>query len=249
MRFNEKYQSRLPLGIFLVGAIGLAILQGCHATKPQAQKLFVVLVDETESFALYEQRGVIERMYWEAVVDTLIPKIVNSLEAGCAFTIIGIDEHGFDAEDVRMPLTVLPQGFLESKMEKDKLARNVRELKQRQQRHRKTDILGALYHAAYFTSRYPERKAVIFCFSDMRQEPTWPTQEQARALKFPEGTEAYFFYVNASGRTNWERMVQVWEPILTEAGLQLYTYNSLSFFQSGESALWLERILSDLSRR
>ena len=248
MRFNEKYPARFSFGISLVLVLCLTLSQGCNGPEPQ-KKLVIVLVDETESFALYRQRGVVENMYWDEVLESLLPKIVHSLEAGGAFAVIGIDEHGFDEEDVRIPFTALPDGFLEAKMAKDRIARQIGELQRRQQRHRSTDILGALYHAAYFAKRYPERQAIVFCFSDMRQEPGWPTQEEARELKFPEGTEAYFFYVNASGRTNWERIVEVWEPILAGAGLQLYTYNSLSFFQSGESALWLDRILSDLSKR
>ena len=250
MKFSQSMPKIRQFVISLVTIFCLALCLGCGGKEPprQSKRVFIVLVDETESFALYNEKGVIEQMYWTKVIQ-LVNWIVNSLKPGDEFGLIGIDEHGFDEDDVRVPFELLDEGFLKAKMSKDRVAKTVSELQQRKQKHKNTDILGALYHAAYFASKEPDRHAIIFCFSDMKQEPRWPTEEEARTLDFPYGTEAYFFYVNASGRTNWETIVQVWNSILTRARLQIHTDNLLNFFQKGESEKALKQILTKLAER
>lgn len=250
MKLASRTINTQTLVVSVLSVCVLALCLGCQGTEPRgkARKLFIVLLDETESFAIYKEKGVIEEMYWGKVIP-LINMIVSSMEPGDAFGLIGIDERGFDAEDVRVPFEVLDEGFLKAKMGKDRLRRVVTELRRRKEKHRSTDILGSLYHAAYFAQREPDRSVFIFCFSDMKQEPRWPTQEEARELKFLRRTEGYFFHVNASGRTNWNRLVQVWEPILSGAGLEFHTDGRLDFYQKGESRLALVRILKEVAER
>ncbi|MCJ7634815.1 hypothetical protein MUP77_20800 [Candidatus Bathyarchaeota archaeon] len=247
MKLNERVKSVLKFAVLVIALVYVAVLSGCKtedSQKPLKQNLFIVLVDETESFALYKE-GLIEQMYWPEVIP-LINLIVYSLEPGDEFAVIGIDEQGFENEDVRIPFEVLDEGFLKAKIQKDKLAKVVRELQRRKDTHKSTDILGALYQAAHFASEETDRQTFVFCFSDMKQEPRWPTQEEAGKLTFPSGTECYFFFVDASGRNNWNTITNVWEPILSGAGLQIYSNNTLNFFQKGESKLRLEQVLNEI---
>lgn len=222
----------------------LGVLAGCNIS-PSEHRLYLVLADETDSFALHEKSGIITKRFWPEVLP-LIQQVADQLSPGDQFAMIGIDEHGFDEEDVILPFTVLDEAFLKAKLQKDGLRVAVGGLRPRKDKYRATDILGALRHAAYFAQSQPNRKTIVFCFSDMRQEPVMPTLDESRDLSFPKGSEGYFFYVDAAGYQDWDRIVSVWEPILHRAGLDIYTGNSLNFFQRGESEVRLRSVLSSL---
>jgi hypothetical protein len=49
-------------------------------------------------------------------------------------------------------------------------------------------------------SREPNLSTFVLSFLDMKHEPKWPTLDEARRLKLPNGTKGYFFDVNASGK-------------------------------------------------
>gem|GEM_PF-3722950 len=246
----EKTLSMIQLLAVILMLASVAASLGCisRLPKPLEPRFFLVLLDETESFAHYDDKGQIDYTYWPEVIPYIV-KIVDRLEPEDAFGVIGIDECGFEEEDMIVPITILDERSLVAKFQKDSLKTAVKELTQRKQKHRSTHILGALYHAAHFASRDPDRRTIILCFSDMKEEPAWPTAQESADLRFPKGTEGYFFYVDASGRRNWDKTVYVWMPILAKAGLQIHTGNSLNFFQRGESNVKLDQVLGAIAEQ
>lgn len=230
---------------YLVVAVPFLAMLGCdssNVSEQANQRLFLVLVDETESFSM----GTTDTLYWSEVLP-LVSQIAGRLQPGDEFAVIGIDEKGFEDSDVRIPFRVLDEGFLRAKLQKDSLLTSIQHLQRRKNKHRTTDILGALYHSAHFANVEQSRKTILFCFSDMKQEPTWPTEKESSDLHFPNGTEGYFFYVNASGRTSWNTITGVWQPILTRARVEISSGGILHFYQRGDSRLKLSQVLDSLS--
>jgi len=236
-RFNAFYFMLICFTTFMAYETTLA--------AQTSKRLYLVLIDETDSFGLYKGKGVVDTLYWQEAI-RLTRSIIGRLEPSDEFALIGIDEQGFDEEDVRIPFEELDEGFLRAKMQQSGLARKLMALQRRKNKHRSTDILGALYQAAHFAANEPDHETIIFCFSDMKQEPQWPSAEDAKNLKFPAGTKGFFFYVDASGRKNYDKIVSVWEPVLRHAGLGIYNGQVLSFFQQGNSNLKLNKILQGL---
>lgn len=224
----------------IVGICLLALTSGCGLPESEKNPRFVmVLVDETESFALYKE-GKITTMFWPETLPW-IAKIVTRLQPGERFCVIGIDEHGFDTDDVRIDY-ILDEGFMRAAQEKIKIVQKVKELTRRKERHRSTDILGALYHAAYFLNKQDTHRGMIVIFSDMIQEPEIPTLKDAVDLNFPKGTEVYCFYVNASGRENWEKIVNIWLPIFKAVGLET---TKDCFSQRGEISIIFNKLFQE----
>lgn len=218
----------------------MTLAGGCQT---QMRRQYMVLIDETESFAQYKAPGIIQKRYWEEVLP-MIGSLVETMQPGDRFVLIGIDEQGFDENDVLIPVTDLEDSFLKAKLQKDSIRKLILELKPREDKHNATHILGSLFHAAHFIREDSAYESVIFCFSDMRQEPRMPTLDEAYGLEFPEGTRAYFFYVDAAGYNEWEKIIAVWEPLLNRSGLDLYTNERLHFFQKGEALARLNEIIS-----
>jgi hypothetical protein len=205
-----------------------------------------VLLDETDSFAQYERPGVISARYWPEVIP-FIERIVSDLAPGDEFAVIGIDDHGFDEDDVIIAFKKLDDAFLRAKLQKDTLRHALRKLAPRKERYKSTDILGTLRHAAHFAAMDSSRQTIVFCFSDMRQEPSMPTVSEAADLRFPPSSKGYFFYVDAAGRNAWDRLIQAWEPILHHAGMEIGSGSQLSFFQRREVEVRLGEVLRSLN--
>jgi hypothetical protein len=209
-------------------------------------RLVIVLLDETDSFGTNTSRGVADSLYWNDAL-RFTKTIVKQLKSGDEFAVLAIDEKGFEEEDILIPFQQLERTFLRAKVQKNKLGSRILQLKRRKERYTQTDILGAMYQSAYFANKEPGRETVIFCFSDMRQEPNWPTMNDAKNLSFPPDAVGHFFFVDASGKEEWEQLTNVWKPIFTHAGLTVSTgnSNSLNFYQHGESSLRIQNILSE----
>ncbi|MBU0568645.1 hypothetical protein KJ693_01230 [bacterium] len=150
-----------------------------------------------------------------------VAKIVESLQPDEKFCLIGIDERGFETDDTRTPINTIYERQLKAIQQKRKIIKDqVRELTRRKDKHKSTDILGALYHAAHFLNKQDTHEGTIVIFSDMKQEPKPPTLKDASDLSFPKDTRAYCFYVNASGKQNWQKVTDIWLPIFKSAGLE-----------------------------
>ena len=96
----------------LAAAAALLCLSGCGLPAPGRaapdHRLVVVLLDETGSFV----------NYWQPCLD-LAASVASRLKPGDAFAVIGIDDHGNDPEDARIPVTLVSPGALQSLAEID----------------------------------------------------------------------------------------------------------------------------------
>lgn len=212
--------------------------------EPEPPRLIIILLDETDSFGQNTTSGVAETMYWDDALKHS-QKLVKQLKPGDEIVVLAIDEQGFEEEDILVPYQQLEKTFLKARVQQKHLSKQILKLKRRKEQYRSTDILGALYQAAYFANQEPERETLIFCFSDMRQEPNWPTLADAKGLAFTSKTTGYFFFVDADGKTDWDKIIGIWRPIFQNAGLIINSNASLNFFQHGESTLHLNKIVAN----
>lgn len=208
----------------------------CDDTSVE-QNFIVILLDETDSFGI--DKGDERFMFWNEIVEKA-KRIVNFLNPGDKIVIIGIDDHGFDIDDIRVPEKTLDFDLYNFKRGKNILKKDIEALNRRKHKKNLTDILGALYHSAYFLKKHEGYNRIIFIFSDMVQTPAFPKLEDTKNLQFPEGTKCFCFYVGATGRENWERIVGYWLPVFKRANLVIEERN---FYQRGEE---IEKILQNL---
>lgn len=227
----------------LTGAILLALalallLAGVSGCTSPPKRAVVVLLDETTSWS---------EDYWDTVVGLIAQKVVMRMRQGETFCLIGIDSRGFEAADVRIGYTVLPDSLLPAQGKKKELAAAVRSLTPRPG-DKGTDILGALKHAAYFLDRAVNNPAVahggqvepgqqagagqersdmqpvLLVFSDMVPdlrhpgEPAEVGQELAK-WRMPLNTSVQFLYVKERGAEEWRELVESWAAAFQEAGL------------------------------
>ncbi len=233
---------RLRILILFVGVGLLFQITGCGGDEV-APRFVIVLMDETMSFRIDTTQ------FWPEV-RSHVEKIVGKLEPGEGFGIIGIDDHGFDTDDIRLEMTVLNQNLLLLNRQKRELIRKVRELNPRHANRPYTDILGALYQTANLLKGEENHRGVVAVFSDMIQTPRFPSVNEASALSFPKGTEIYCFYVNATkeyhgttGQEWWDRITGAWIPIFEQAGLKYKDDNGTPhFYQRGKSEYAIESI-------
>jgi len=220
--------------IFL--SIIILLIFSCVAREIE-QRFIIILLDETASFSL--NSGNEKVMFWDEAIKKSMT-LVSHLQAGDKIAVIGIDDHGFDVDDIRIEENTINYVFIKSKQDKKKLKEMISNLKPRQHKRPYTDILGALYHTAYLLKKQSEYKGYIFVFSDMLQTPSFPSKDETTELSFPPKTKCFFFYVATSGKENWERIVQIWLNLLRESGLEI---GENSFFQRGED---IDEILKEI---
>lgn len=230
--------------VLLFVAIGLLVcLSGCTTCinpEKSIPRFVIVLVDETDSVGFYKD-GKLQYLYWPEFIPW-VAKIAEKLSPSDAFCVIGIDDHGFDDDDIRIPITTLDENTLKAVIQKKSLVRNIKALTRRQEKYKATDITGALSQAAYLLQKDPSRKSEIVIFSDMIQEPLAPTPKSVKNLNFPNGTELNCFYVSASGRDKWETVVDTWVKVLQSTGLDVSIKN---FHQRGEMSLQFNNVFGN----
>jgi hypothetical protein len=163
------------------------------------------------------------------------------LQPGEGFGLIGIDDQGFEPDDVRIPMQVLDQNPLKAGVQKQELAAQVGRLDRRNQSRPFTDIVGAIRHAEYFVKNERDHRPVLLIFSDMRQTPKMPTPANFAGLRFPEGTEAHCLFVDASGWADWQQSVDLWVKLLTAAGAKI---TADDFHQKGRTNVAIGRIVA-----
>jgi len=203
-------------------------------------RLVIILLDETDSFGAYTKHGVAESLYWQDALH-LSRKIVQALKQGDKLVVLAINEKGFEEEDILIPLQQFEKTFMRAKVRKNKIVREILNLKRSKDTYSATDIVGALHQASYFANKSEVDETIVFCFSDMRQEPRWPSQKEVKGLQFPENSKGYFLFVDASGKENWDKMINIWHPVLTRCGL--CKEGKVNFCQYGESQSTLYDIL------
>jgi hypothetical protein len=228
----------------LAAAAALLYLSGCGLPAPGRaapdHRLVVVLLDETGSFV----------DYWQPCLD-LAASVASRLKPGDAFAVIGIDDHGNDPEDARIPVTLVSPGALQSLADRKSLAKKVKALEPRKAKRPLTDILHAMQQASIFANAPAMQgyKPVVLFFSDMQETPRLPGPADIKGWNFAARGEAYCFYVNVTGwvdhaktqrGTTWDSLVESWTATLNAAGLDADPKKS--FFQSGDSKVEISRL-------
>lgn len=228
----------------LTAALAFFLLTGCGlpargSVAAPRHHLVVVLLDETASFV----------NYWPPAVE-LAATVAGRLKPGDAFAAIGIDDHGNDPEDARIPVTVVSPGALQSLGDRKALARKVKALERRPSKRPRTDILGAIQQASIFATSpaMQDYQPILLFFSDMQETPRLPGPADIKGWKFATRGEAYCFYVNVTdwvdhvkkAGTTWDGMVGSWSAVLNAAGLDADPRKS--FFQSGDSKVEINRL-------
>jgi hypothetical protein len=234
--------SRKIVGIALLSAVMLTAAGGLLLVTQEdaaAQSIrigayrprfIVVFLDETGS------RGEV----WDAMRDQA-GVIASRLKNREAFTVIGIDDHGFDEKDVRLPLTIVetpndPSGLNVAALNQQRQAimQQLAKLKRRGN-PQSTDIVGAIRQAMDMAKKESkDRRVVLAFFSDMQQTPRMPDAAAFGGIQFPSGTEAYCFYVAASQSYDFPRTVDLWQRLLTTAGIKIA---ATDFHQQGTVAV------------
>ncbi len=219
-------RTAIPAALGLETACNLLPLEDSDTVK---QPWFILtLVDETESF----------RNYWNEMLGW-VTTIVSRFQPQDGFGLIAVNDAGFQPENVRIPMTELSPGMLEAVIGKRKLIEAVKALERRKARRPLTDLMGSLRHAAHFLKAQAGHEPILVVFSDMKQTPRMPVPQDAAGLRFPEGTRAHFFYVDATGWTDWQRSIDTWYSVLSPTGL---VFGASDFYQKGQTAQAINRI-------
>ena len=228
----------------LLATAAAVFMAGCGipargAPGAPRHKLVMVLLDETASFVTY----------WPDCIK-LAASVAGRLGPGDAFGVIGIDDHGNDPDDARIPITIVSPGALQSLANRTGLARKVKALDRRKSKKPLTDILNAIQQAAIFANSpaLQDYKPMLLFFSDMQQTPRLPTAADIKGWKFTNRGEAFCFYVNVTdwvdrskkGGATWDGMVGSWTAVLNAAGLDANPKKN--FFQSGDSKIEINRL-------
>ena len=214
----------VALGAAIMGVCGCGLGGG----SPERPRFVAVLIDETDSFT----------KDWDAMIRA-VGLVANRLGPGAGMVVIGVDDQGFQPDDIRIDVRFLDPSPLKSRIDARRLAQEIGALKRRTPKRPVTDVLGAIRHAAYFVNRYPHVDPVVVAFSDMRQTPRMPTAADATGLSFPAGTTVNCFFVDATGWQDWRKTVQNWQELLTKAGASI---SAESFHQKAETTVELNRM-------
>lgn len=227
--------SALVLGVVaaaMSGGIGcdfLTVMDEGPGTRPN---FVAVLIDETGSFA----------EDWDDML-RWVGTVAERMQPPGGLVVIGIDNEGFQSDDVRIGPLLLDPSPLRARVQVREVAKEIEALAPRPANPDQpyTDVLGALRHAAYFFAleRYRDFDPVLLVFSDMRQTPRMPTAAEARDLSFPGGTVVHALYVDATGWEDWRQTVQLWQELLSNAGVSI---SAESFHQKAETSVEINRL-------
>ena len=198
-------------------------LAGCGGKSRQGA-LVLFVFDETSSF--------VEDGYWAESI-RLARVTVDQLAPGDAVGIIGIDHHGFDTDDIRLPVTVLSRSTIRAVTDRMAVKASLSSLQPRKSSSgfrvpngntrgtpTGTDTLGALDHAAQLAAYFPQRRVRVVLFSDMRNEPiTGPSGYSGVRRLFIGDCRAKAYFVDESGGSEWKTRVTRWTTTLNKHGL------------------------------
>jgi len=210
----------------------LALCGGCGRSEQRDQNatLLIGLIDETGSFG----------KYWQPSLEVLAG-VVDHLRPGDRVCLIAIDNHGFDSDDVRLPVVQIPKTSLLAHKTRRDLRKSILALQPRQMAEqnasasagrRGTDIVGALSQAANCVAYIPDIRPVVLVFSDMIEDPAnVPSGAPERGLQFPTATRLAALFVwqgdSRGGATEWEHRVSHWVSTLRHAGVDCAPHDFL----------------------
>lgn len=223
---RQVYRRRWALALLGIALSSMAIIAGCGAQKRQPT-LLLLLFDETTSFA---QTG-----HWEDSL-RIAGLAVDQLKPGDAVGVIGIDHHGFDESDVRLPVTDLPRVALRAVEVKRDIKTHVSKLVPRETssgyrlpdgallgKPFGTDTMGALDHAAQIASYFKEARIRIVVFSDFRNEPITGQTGASGQTAIAGDCRLMAVYVEETGGGEWKERVGHWQQALTDMGMRCDT--------------------------
>ena len=235
---------RILLVASILGVSFLILFEGCDTkSNPVLDKprFIIAMVDETPSFH-------VDTMQFWPELRSWVAQIVQRMEPGERFAIIGIDDHGFDVDDIRVPVLMLDENSLTASRQKREIIKTVLSLNRRPLAHPYTDIIGGLHQAANILKGQENYRAMIAIFSDMIQTPRFPTIDDAKDLSFPPDSHVYCFYVDATrghekvtGQESWNRIVSAWVPVFEAAGLNYQDENGNYYlYERGNTKIGFE---------
>lgn len=236
--------NRIDRPFFAIITAFLCGWQSAQAQVPAANKLVIVLVDQTDSFGTNAVRGTAENLYWDEALQKA-GAIVKSLHAKDEFVLLAINDNGFVDENILVKLQQFDRSGLKARLQTRQVAEQILKLKRPERKYRRTDITGALHQAAHIANREKMAGTVVICFSDMIQEPNLPTAAEVRDLHFPDHSRGYFYFVDASGLDKWNAVLQAWTPLLRAANMDIGDTETPNFFQYGETDRALQRMVRE----
>jgi len=208
---------------FLLAVFGLGVCPRPAAAAGGKPTVLIALLDETSSFVANGTK-------WKLSLFAL-QLAVKQLQPGDSFCLIGIDDHGGDPDDVRIPRTTLPAQMLRRAMVQKTLLLTLRDMKPRPTSSGYTlpngkmkgkpfgnDVLGAVSEAQVLTNYTPSnaRTRLLIC-SDFRDEPPTKTSGAAKKVLFPADTRLMAIFVEqgtgnpSTGLQEWQDRITSWQ--------------------------------------
>ncbi|HLJ54224.1 MAG TPA: hypothetical protein VKT77_04240 [Chthonomonadaceae bacterium] len=174
-------------------------------------RMLVIILDETASFC--DQ--------WDQAVKTASAG-VRELYPGDSCVVIGLDDHSWNSDDVRVAMTTLPLSTLPAAQAKANLAESIRKLRQRPTSSGftvngkprgappGTDTAGALDYAAYLARDAGNRAVTVAMFTDLENEP--PKVETARRdpNPLPRFTHLFVYQIRSRGGNDTTKRIGEW---------------------------------------
>lgn len=186
----------------------MCLTVGCDHPKPTG---LVILIDESSSFG-----------YWREATEGAA-FVIRTAEPQTRVVIIGIDDHGFDPDDVRLSAT-LDQAQLRATAEAKALARQARALSRRDDTGAGTDILGALEQAEYYCARLSDSGKYqwkLLIMSDLVIDTGPRVAGCSERLHFPSGTMCTAAFVAERGAASFKSTCAWWTEWFQRAGLDI----------------------------
>jgi hypothetical protein len=215
----------------------LWIIGGCSLQTHQ-KTLLIFLFDETDSF--------VRAGHWGPSI-AMARGAIEQLRPGDAVGVVGIDHHGFDSDDLRLPVTVFAKSSMRAVIDRRAVTEKLAQLQPRKTSSgfalpngkvrgtpRGTDTLGALEQAAQLATYYPGMRVRIMVFSDMCDEPgSSPSGYSGDKHPFSGECKIKVYFVKESGGKQWKTLVAKWEAAFNELGA---TCTSTDFCAPGISS-------------
>ena len=223
--------------------IVLLCLAGCGG-KERPHTLLLLDFDETSSF--------VAPGYWEQSI-RMARIAVDHLGPGDAVAVIGIDDHGFDSDDIRLPITVFSRGTLQAVADRNALKARLSTLQARPTSSGfrlpngkmrgipcGTDLLGAIDQTASLAAYYPQMRTRVLLLSDMQDDPgSSPSGYSGEKVLFSGDSKAMALFVDESGGAEWKARVTRWNSTLNGMGLACHPTDFLAPGASTPSAMAL----------
>ena len=211
--------------ILLTVAIAGYGIPGCTVAEPRTPVLLIILLDETES---YMKTG-----NWTQSLRTAL-RAVDFLRPGDAVCVIGIDDHGFDQDDVLIPAMPIPRTTLKSVEAKRLLMDRIASMEPREESSGRklpeggykgfpfgTDTRGAVSQAAQISGYFDDHLIRILIFTDFRDEP--PVVPEGRGnidIQFTGDCRLKALYIDETGGADWFDRIERWVEVFNNLGVK-----------------------------